>query len=213
MKKLPPIQIGQNGTIQEWMEDYEEGEPGHRHVSHLYALHPSNQISAATPELLEAARKTLERRLSFGGGQTGWSRAWMINFFARLQDGNACLHHINELLRQQITPNLLDLHPPHIFQIDGNLGATAGIAEMLIQSHEPGVIRLLPALPEEWATGSVEGLKARGNFTVDMRWEDGQLAQASVLAVKGGRTKVVYGEQTFELDLAVGEMRALDFGE
>lgn len=213
LKQLPPIQIGQNGTIQEWMEDYEEGEPGHRHISHLYALHPSNQISPATPELFEAARKTLERRLSFGGGQTGWSRAWMINFFARLNDGNGCLQHVNELLRNQITPNLLDLHPPHIFQIDGNLGATAGIAEMLIQSHEPGVIRLLPALPEEWATGSVKGLKARGNFVVDMQWEEGKLTQASVLAVKGGRVRVVYGDQALELELAAGEMRALGFGE
>lgn len=210
LKQLPAIKIGENGTIQEWMEDYEEEEPGHRHISHLYALHPSNQISPATPELFEAARKTLERRLSFGGGQTGWSRAWMINFFARLNDGNGCLHHINELLRNQITPNLLDLHPPHIFQIDGNLGATAGIAEMLIQSHEPGVIRLLPALPEDWKTGSVRGLKARGNFTVDIQWEDGALTKASVLAVRGGRTKVVCGDRTFELDLAAGETVSLD---
>lgn len=213
LKQLPPIRIGQNGTIQEWMEDYEEGEPGHRHISHLYALHPSNQISPATPELFDAARKTLERRLSFGGGQTGWSRAWMISFFARLNDGDACLHHINELLKNQITPNLFDLHPPHIFQIDGNLGATAGIAEMLIQSHEPGVIRLLPALPAEWKNGSVQGLKARGNFVVDMQWKDGALTQASVQAVKGGRTKVVYDDQAFELDLAAKEMRALDLGK
>ena len=211
IKKLPEIKIGENGTVQEWMEDYEEGEPGHRHISHLYALHPSSQINPSTPELFAAAEKTLERRLSFGGGQTGWSRAWMINFYARLYNGNQSLGHVNELLKKQITPNLFDLHPPHIFQIDGNLGATAGIAEMLIQSHEPGIIRLLPALPDAWATGSVKGLKARGNFEVSLEWDNGNLANAKILAIKGGPTKVVYENQEFDLELNQGEARELNF--
>jgi alpha-L-fucosidase 2 len=209
--RLPDIKVGANGTIQEWIEDYEEAEPGHRHISHLYGLHPSNQINPGTPELLEAARKTLERRLSYGGGQTGWSRAWMVNFYARLQDGNTCLHHVNELLKKQITPNLFDLHPPHIFQIDGNLGVAAGIAEMLVQSHEPGTIRLLPALPDAWMDGRVSGLKARGNFELDMHWEHGSLIRADILSIKGGRTKVVFGDIEFDLDLAPGETERLAF--
>jgi alpha-L-fucosidase 2 len=210
ISKLPPIKIGENGTIQEWIEDYEEAEPQHRHVSHLYALHPSDQINPDTPKLFEAARKTLERRLSFGGGQTGWSRAWMVNFYARLLDGNQCLHHVNDLLKKQITPNLFDLHPPHIFQIDGNLGVTAGIAEMLIQSHEPGIIRLLPALPDGWKTGNVSGLKARGNYEVGMKWEYGNLVEANVQAIKGGKTKIVYNTQEIELNLEAGEIRKID---
>ena len=208
--KLPKIKIGKDGTIQEWMEDYDEAEPGHRHISHLYALHPSDQINPGTVELFDAARKTLERRLSYGGGQTGWSRAWMVNFYARLFDGNQCLRHVNELLKKQITPNLLDLHPPHIFQIDGNLGVTAGIAEMLIQSHEPRIIRLLPALPDKWKAGSAHGLKARGNYEIGMNWKNGTLAQASVLAIKGGKTKIVYKNQEFELNLKAGETRKIN---
>ena len=199
--KLPATKIGKDGTIQEWMEDYEDGEPGHRHVSHLFGLYPSDQITQNTPELFEAAKKTLEKRLASGGGQTGWSRAWMVNFYARLFDGTASNHHINNLLRKQITNNLFDLHPPKIFQIDGNLGVTAGIAEMLLQSHEQGVINLLPALPSQWKTGSVKGLKARGGFEVNMAWKEGQLVNAQLIGKPGSLGQFKYkGEiKSFEI--------------
>ena len=203
--KLPEMKIGANGTIQEWLEDYEEVEPGHRHISHLYALYPSNQITEDTPELYEAAKQTLIHRLSSGGGQTGWSRAWMINFYARLFDGDECHKHINSLIANQITNNLFDLHPPHIFQIDGNLGATAGIAEMLVQSHEPGVIRLLPALPSSWGKGSVSGLKARGNFEVSVEWENGKVKRAKIKAISGGRTQIRYDGKEVDIELVAGE--------
>lgn len=211
LTKLPPIKIGKDGTIQEWMEDYEEAEPGHRHISHLYALHPSNQINASNAELMTAATKTLEKRLSYGGGQTGWSRAWMVNFYARLLDGDECEMHINELLKNQMTNNLFDLHPPHIFQIDGNLGVTAGIAEMLIQSHEPGIIRLLPALPDNWHKGELNGLKARGNFEVSMQWENGKLLNAEIIAISGGKVKVYYDGEFIDVDLKQGQTKSLKF--
>ncbi len=211
LSRLPKIQIGANGTIMEWIEDYKEAQPGHRHVSHLYGLYPSSQINPSTPELYAAARKTLERRLSFGGGQTGWSRAWMVNFYARLFDGDECHKHINQLLQQQMTNNLFDLHPPRIFQIDGNLGVTAGIAEMLLQSHEAGVIRLLPALPQKWQSGSVKGLKARGNFEIALEWEQGQLRKVVVKAHKGGQTTLLYGTEEVLINLKAGEQQAYVF--
>lgn len=204
-QKLPKTKIGADGTIQEWYEDYEEVEPEHRHISHLFGLHPANQISAVTPDLFVAAQKTIEKRLSYGGGQTGWSRAWVINFYARLLNGDECGTHVSALIRDQVSPNLFDLHPPHIFQIDGNLGGTAGIAEMLIQSHEENTIRLLPALPSDWATGHVTGLKARGNFEVDMYWKDGRLTKANIKAKNGGRTKLIYENEIVELDLEESE--------
>lgn len=203
--RLPKTQIGENGTIMEWIEDYEEVQPGHRHISHLYGLYPSTQINPSTSELYAAARKTLERRLSSGGGQTGWSRAWMVNFYARLLDGEECYKHINQLLQQQMTNNLFDLHPPHIFQIDGNLGVTAGIAEMLLQSHEPGVIRLLPALPEQWHTGSVKGLKTRGNLEIAMTWEKGDLKEVEVTAYCNVKAKLVCASKEIPLDMNNGE--------
>ncbi len=190
--KMPKThRIGSNGTIMEWIEDYEEQDPGHRHISHLFGLYPGNQITPDQPELFQAARATIDRRLSSGGGQTGWSRAWVVNFFARLYDAEACRKHINALITEQMTPSLLDLHPPNIFQIDGNLGVTAGIAEMLVQSHR-GTIELLPALPKAWHTGSVKGLIARGAFELEIEWERHILTRVKIRSQKGSKGSVTY---------------------
>ena len=197
LPKLPPMQISPEGYLQEWLEDYKEVDPKHRHVSHLYGLYPSNQISPnTTPELAAAARETLERR---GDAGTGWSRAWKINFWARLYDGNRAFKLLKSLLEPTsgsevnmhrgsgTYANLFCAHPP--FQIDGNLGGTAGIAEMLIQSQD-GYIQLLPALPDKWPTGRFKGLRVRGGAEAAASWSDNRLSSATIKALNDNTFKV-----------------------
>ncbi len=190
LRQIPPLQIGRHGQLQEWLEDYDETEPGHRHMSHLYGLFPGEQITREkTPEFAEAARRSIERRLAHAGGHTGWSRSWLVGLFARLGDGDSAEYHLRHLITDFATMTLLDLHPPRIFQIDGNFGGTAGTAEMLLQSHA-GVIRLLPALPKAWMEGEVAGLAARGGVEVGILWRDGRAVEATLKSRRGGPCRI-----------------------
>lgn len=193
---LPPNRIGKHGQLMEWQEDYEEAEPGHRHMSHLYALYPGHEISPYyTPDWTEAAKRTIERRLKHGAGGNGWSRSWMINFFARLNNGNEAYRHLRHLLADSTYLNLFDSYPP--FQIDGNLGATAGIQELLLQSQR-GELILLPALPDAWQSGEARGLRARGGFEIDIAWKGGALDYAEIRADKNGICRI---RTRLELDI------------
>jgi alpha-L-fucosidase 2 len=228
-QRLPALQIGKHGQLQEWLEDYDEADPGHRHISNLFALHPGNQITLrGTPELAKAARVTLERRLAAGSGHTGWSRAWIINFWARLHEGDLAHENLIALFAKSTLPNLLDTHPP--FQIDGNFGATAAIAEMLLQSHT-GEIEFLPALPSAWPEGSVKGLRARGAVEIDLYWKGGKATRAvlrphvngplSLTAPRGqkivsssldhGPTKPFGGSETVRAEFAAGSEVVVNF--
>ncbi|GBG09201.1 hypothetical protein PAT3040_03841 [Paenibacillus agaridevorans] len=202
--QLPPMQIGRFGQLQEWLEDHEETEPGHRHISHLFGLFPGHSINAKTPELRAAARTTLERRLRHGGGHTGWSCAWIINLWAHLGDGEQAYRYIHTLLAHSTEKNLFDTHPP--FQIDGNFGGAAGIVEMLVQSDEDE-IRLLPALPAAWTDGSVRGVCARGGFELAMGWCAGTIDRATVHSKLGRRCRITLNSDIADLQVRCGNER------
>jgi len=206
VKMLEPYHVGNWGQLQEWGKDVDVPWDTHRHVSHLYGLYPSAQITPETPELFNAARVSLEKR---GDVSTGWAMGWRVCLWARLLDGD----HAFRLIQNQLTPlgrnaggggtypNLFDAHPP--FQIDGNFGCTAGIAEMLMQSHR-GFVELLPALPKAWPSGSVKGLRARGGWTVDFAWKDGVVTECTVRASVGGKLRLKINGKISEYDVKPG---------
>ncbi|OPH50121.1 hypothetical protein BC351_36385 [Paenibacillus ferrarius] len=189
--KIAPTKIGRNGNIQEWYHDWDDAEVEHRHLSHLYGVHPGHAITPAhASEFVYAAKVSLDRR---GDLETGWSRAWKVNLWARLWDGNRAYKIISNIVKDRTNDNLFTTHPP--FQIDGNFGFTAGVAEMLLQSSYAGEIRLLPALPDQWGSGQVSGLKARGGFEVSMTWSEGRLTSATIQGKPSSQGRLRHGKE------------------
>jgi alpha-L-fucosidase 2 len=208
LEKLAMPGIAPDGRLMEWAENFKEAEPGHRHISHLFGLHPGYEFTQnKTPDYMAAARKTIDYRLANGGGHTGWSRAWIINFWARFRDADKAYENFQALLQKSTLKNLFDTHPP--FQIDGNFGGTAGIAEMLIQSHD-GEIVLLPALPKQWGTGEFRGLRARRGFEVSVAWKDGKVETAEIKSLLGAPCRVRSGGKLKEFQTEAGKIYILN---
>jgi alpha-L-fucosidase 2 len=204
-KRMPPLQIGKRGQLQEWIEDYPETEPQHRHVSHLYSLYPGHDISLkGTPELAAAAKKSLELR---GDGGTGWSTVWRIALWARLQNSEHAYNNLRILINTSTVPNMFDLCPP--FQIDGNLGGPAAITEMLVQSA-PDEIKVLPALPQQWPSGSLKGVRVRGGGKVDIAWKEGRLTELKLQSNHAIRYRISYGVHSAEVQIQPGKPTVLD---
>ena len=198
-KRLPPLQMGKRGQLQEWIEDYPEVEPAHRHVSHLYALYPGHDVTLKnTPAWAEAAQKSLELR---GDGGTGWSTVWRVALWARLHNPEHAYANLKILITKSTLPNMFDLCPP--FQIDGNLGGSAAITEMLIQST-PSEINLLPALPQQWPNGSLKGVRVRGGAKVDITWKNGQLTECRLQSDHAAKYRLIYSGYSAEVQLRGG---------
>jgi len=223
MEKMLPPAIGKHGQLVEWLSDFEEAEPGHRHISQLFGFYPGTSITPrGTPELAGAVKATIDRRKAHGGGQTGWSAAWLLNHAARLEDGEEAHRQLRALMAAQCAPNLMDLHPPGIFQIDGNLGGASGVLELFVQSHEslrripegtgaiPWEIRILPALPRAWPNGSLSGFRTRGGLVVDLAWQAGKLTHCALTATRAGAFRIHLPEKDGQgLTLKAGETRKL----
>lgn len=209
LEKLPPLRIGADGRLLEWTEEHEETEPGHRHISHLYGLHPGREITPETPETFAAAGKTLEYRLRHGGGHTGWSRAWVACFAARLLDGEAVGEHVRQLLCKCIQDNMLDVHPP--FQIDGNFGIAESILEALVQERS-GKIHLLPALPPEWPEGEIRGYCLTGNARLSFAWKEGRVTKLEAESSREKELIFVVNGCERRIVCPAGEKRTIGFG-
>ncbi len=210
LARLAGPQIGRDGRLMEWRKEFTEADPGHRHISHAFGLHPGEQFTLrGTPGLAAAIRKSIEHRLANGGGHTGWSRAWLVNLWARLEDAGKAHENLVALLAKSTLDNLFDTHPP--FQIDGNFGGAAAVAEMLLQSHG-GELHLLPALPPAWHAGSVRGLKGRGGFEVSMTWSEGELTAATILSRAGEtcRVRIAGGADLRMLETSLGQSYSLN---
>jgi alpha-L-fucosidase 2 len=206
LDNLVPYQIGRYGQLMEWSKDIDDPKDQHRHVNHLFGLHPGRTISpVVTPDLANASRVVLEHR---GDGATGWSMGWKLNQWARLHDGNHAYTLFGNLLKNGTLDNLWDTHAP--FQIDGNFGGTAGMCELLMQSHM-GFIHLLPALPDAWEEGSVKGLCAKGGFEVDLRWSKGELVEATITSKSGERCELLYGEEMLSFKTKKGASYKITF--